>query len=180
MFVAKMSFLTDRVSDLNTFSDSDVPYFLTLFYSDCDRSQDVDVLYREFCDILSDGGHERPSLNQFIYFFNMLDASRDVVRTQSSVDAVRREIEISRSDGDDRRVRQLESLLRNHQNTLQEIRKMLLKFSNDGLNRQSRSSGVVESSDKITIQNLNILLKQSEEILDSSRMKDVSGGSDDS
>jgi len=131
--------LQAKIAELNTFSSPELPYMLTVYYGDADRKKNLDVLYRDFCDQLreSHSYDETPSLNQFIYFFNMLDANLDAKRTLESIkEAKKCEREALRC-GDDKGANQYARMGVTHKTFLHELRKTILKYSNSGIDRDT-------------------------------------------
>jgi len=136
---AEINELQKKIAELNTFSTPELPYMLTVYYSDSDRHKDMDVLYREFCDTLRDTAayNETPSLNQFMYFFNMLDANLDARRTLDSIREAQRCEQEALSSGDNKSATQYARLVVTHKNFLHELRKTILKYSNSGIDRDT-------------------------------------------
>ena len=131
--------LQDKIVELNTFSSPELPYMLTVYYGEANRKKDIDFLYRDFCDQLREtkSYNETPSLNQFIYFFNMLDANMDARRTLESIkEAQKCERERLACD-DDKGANQYARLVITHKNFLHELRKTILKYSNSGIDRDT-------------------------------------------
>lgn len=141
----------DHIVECNSFDDIDVPFYIITFLSSLKMLERTDNAM-ELYPLLIRGmpkGLARPTVNQWLYFYNICERQRltdGIVKAiEYNVNDLKQTELLEETEDVLKRKKWLNSLLKNLKHQYLEFSKDLLKYTNDGLNRESRE----QTTDKI-------------------------------
>jgi hypothetical protein len=146
----------------------DTPLLISKFYSVADRSKTLNDLYLEFCSKVTED--KTPTISQFIYIFNMFDTDKTMHRLLKSIELNEEKLKEAQRCNDTYAIKTHTRLISSLQNQIFSNRQLVLKYSNDGLNRETPKK-IISTTSNITPNDVFRLMNDSKKMIESKSEK---------